>query len=170
MIVSQPNYYSSPNHEKSLGMVELPVSGRWSHPRSGRVTGDVPSSGRYFGTPAPGSGYSLKIVNDYISKLGLDDHEDHHDLIVGFGVLVSKRASLFGRSPYLPDVEFCAKLFGLGEDANPDLVEFRKMFFKGCAHSYIIQRQIADAVPDSTLRMNINQLSSVQDRLSLFKL
>lgn len=168
--MSQPNYYSSPNHEKSLGMVELPVSSRWSGPRAGRVTGDVPSSSRYFGTPAPGSGYSLKIVNDYISKLGLDDHEDNHDLIVGLGVLVSKRASLFGRSPYLPDVEFCAKLFGLGEDADPNLVEFREMFFKGCAHSYIIQRQIADAVPDSTLRMKISQLSSVADRVSLFKL
>lgn len=151
-------------------MVELPVSKRWSKPRVGSITGEVAIAGRLNGTPAPGSGYSIKIVKEFVSKLSLDDDVEVEDLIVGLGVLVSKRASLFGRSPFLPDVEFCAKLFGLDEGNQQDLGEFRKMFFKGCAHSYVIQRQISDAVPSQTLKLQLDDIDKVADRLSLFSL
>lgn len=168
--MSQPKFYLAPNHEKSLGMVELPVAKRWSKPRVGSATGDLDTPRRFNGTPAPGSGYSIKIVKDFVSKLTLDEDEHLDDLIVGFGVLVSKRASLFGRSPFLPDVQFCAKLFGLEEGDQVNLSEFRKMFFKGCAHSYVIQRQIADAVPVETLKMKPSDIDKVPDRMSLFNL
>lgn len=142
----------------------------WTKPRVGSATGDLDTLRRFIGTPAPGSGYSIKIVKDFVSKLTLDEDENVEDLIVGFGVLVSKRASLFGRGPFLPDVQFCAKLFGLEEGDQVDLSEFRKMFFKGCAHSYVIQRQIADAVPAQTFKMKSSEIDKISDRMSLFNL
>ena len=57
-------------------------------------------------------------------------------------------------------------------DLRPDLVAFRGPLFEGCAHHYDDQRDIADRVPESTLRMtpaDVAQLingSRIADRLT----
>lgn len=167
--VSQPNYVSSPNHEKALGIVELPVSGKWSSPRSGKISHSGVAVKRLAGSPGPGGGFSLRIISEQLSKLVISDTEELEDVEAGLCVLMGKRASLFGRSPMRNDFDFFSKLFGFDGSAVQDLVRFRKAFFKGASHSYLIQRQLADAVPESTLKMILEKIPEAADeRLKLF--
>lgn len=167
--MSQPKFFTSPNHEKALGRIELPPSNRWVSPRAGVVSSSNRGKRSLLGSPGPGGGFAIRLVTDQWSKIVLTDGEEHHDIEIGLGVLIAKRASLYGRSPISYDVDFFVKLFGFDGSAGAPIVDFRKMFFKGAAHSYIVQRQIADSIPESTMRLT-SELLSGKDRLSLFNL
>ncbi len=168
--MSQPNYVASPKHQTELGLVELPVSHSWVRPRVGTITPTDRSKRRLVGAPCPGEGYAFKLVRERSGKLELAEGEEHEDVLVGLAVIVGKRAGLFGRSPIAYDVDFFMKLFGFDGTADASLAEFRKMFFKGAAHSYVVQRQLADALPESTLKMTADALSSVKNRHELFRI
>lgn len=167
--VSQPRFFTSPNHEKALGRIELPISNSWVSPRAGVVSPSSRGSRRFLGSPGPGGGFAIRLVADQWPKMVLSDGEGHEDVEIGLGILISKRASLYGRSPISYDVDFFVKLFGFDGSAGVSLVDFRKMFFRGAAHGYIVQRQIADAVPNSTLRLTSDSLQG-KDKLRLFNL
>lgn len=167
--VSQPKFVSSPNHEKALGMVELPAARQWSNPRSGKITSSDANES-LMGSAGPSGGFALKLVHEQLAKMVMSDDEEAADIAIGLGVLVSKRASIFGRSPIIFDVHFFEVLFGLDGTQDQSLIEFRKMFFRGAAHSYLVQRQLADAVPESTLRLSQGALEAQIDRQKLFSL
>ena len=169
-VVSQPNYVSSPKHPTELGLVDLPVSHSWVRPRVGVITPNDRSKRRLIGAPCPGEGYALKLLRERSAKIELAEGEEREDVLVGLSVIVGKRAGLFGRSPISYDVDFFVKLFGFDGSADDSLIEFRKIFFKGAAHSYVVQRQLADALPESSLKLTIDALSSVKNRRELFKI
>lgn len=149
--------------------MRLPSANRWTG-----ITppGKAPSEGRrrLRGATGPGIGYALTLTRYHWAKVTLGEDEEPEDVIEGFGVLIGKRSSLLGRSPIAYDVDFFVKLFGFDGTADPSLIEFRRLFFRGAAHSYLVQRQIADAVPDSTSKMSLAALSETRSRQELFSL
>jgi hypothetical protein len=74
-----------------------------------------------------------------------------------------RRASLFGRAPVVFDLELAFGVWGFLDDAPADLVAYRRPRFQSAAHHYWDRRQIVDAVPESTLRM---QPADVRSRLA----
>lgn len=168
--MSQPNYVTSPKHGEALGLVELPVSHSWVGPRTGSITPADRGKRKLVGAPCPGEGYALKLVREKSAKIELAEGEDHEDVAVGMSVIIGKRAGVFGRSPITYDVDFFVKLFGFDGSADASLVDFRRMYFKGAAHNYVVQRQLADAIPDSTLKLTIDALASYPDRVQLFNI
>lgn len=157
--MSQPTFIPSPNHDKALGVTELQGSRSWSQSHRLAQKSYLRAPGRFLGTPGPSQGFGLKLVKQKLSKIVLVDTEEIEDVVHGLSVLVNKRASLFSRSPIAYDVDFFIKLFGFDGTQDFELLEFRKIFFKGASHSYLVQRQIADVIPDSTLRMTLKDLS-----------
>ncbi len=158
----------SPKHEAALGIIGPPVAHSWSRPRTGTVTPHDRSARHLLGTPGPGQGYALLLVREKASKIVIAEGEHHEDVVIGLSALIGKRATAFGRSPIVYDVDFFVQLFGFDGTADADLLEFRKMYFKGAGHSYIVQRQLADAIPESTLKLVPDALSSVKDWRQLF--
>ncbi|MDA8080839.1 MAG: hypothetical protein M0Z96_04395 [Actinomycetota bacterium] len=168
--MSQPRFVTSPKHEQALGLVELPVSTSWTQPRTGSVTPTDRTKRRLLGTPGPGQGYALRLIKEKSAKIVLTEGEEHEDVETGLSAIIGKRAASFGRSPISYDVDFFVKLFGFDGAADASLVEFRRMFFKGAGHSYVVQRQLADAIPESTLKLTLDALSSVQQWRQLFRI
>ena len=56
------------------------------------------------------------------------------------------------------------RVFGfLGDDPAPvDLIGMRTSLFEAAGHHYEVQRQIADMVPESTLRLSPAEVSQLQ--------
>jgi hypothetical protein len=71
-----------------------------------------------------------------------------------------KRASIFTRAPVVYDFELAYTLFGFLGEAPADLLKERKELFSEVSHHYEAQRQVADMVPESTLRMTPEQVRS----------
>ncbi len=168
--MSQPRFVTSPKHEQALGLVELPVSNSWTQPRAGKITPTDRSKRRLLGTPGPGQGYALRLIKEKFAKIVLSDGEEHEDVATGLSVIIGKRAASFGRSPISYDVDFFIQLFGFDGSPDNELLNFRTMFFKGAGHSYMVQRQLADAIPESTIKLTSDALSAVKHWRQLFRI
>lgn len=127
----------------------------WKPVRPGDLTGAQPR-GERLGFQGPDQGYALKLVNDvFVPLLRLGDVHGE-DAIAGCLRVALKRASIFGRAPIAHDLRLAFGLFGFLDDDPPaDLVELRRRVFDGVAHPhhYADAQAIADAVPESTLRL-----------------
>lgn len=131
----------------------LPPAQEWRADRAAEIRGDAPTDDR-LGRPGPGQGYAIKLAHLFSDRLHLTPGEHAHDVIDGCIGVANKRAALFGRSPVVHDLEVAFRVFGyLDDDAPHELVSQRKALFEAAGHHYEVQRQIADLVPDSTLRM-----------------
>ena len=133
---------------------ELPPSGEWRSDRPAEVAAHQPKR-RGMGTPGPDQGYALKLANSFHGKLELVEGEHEHDVILGCLGIALRRASTFGRSPVIHDLDLAFAVFGFtGEGATPeDLIRFRTPKFEAAGHHYEVQRELADLVPETTLRM-----------------
>lgn len=132
----------------------LPPALEWTANRPGELASHQPR-GDKLGSPGPGQGYGLKLANTFHGKLHLTDGEHEHDVILGCLGVALKRASLFGRAPVIHDFRVAFGLFGfVGDKPAADLVAFRKPLFEAAGHHYEVQRQIADLVPEDTLRLS----------------
>lgn len=142
-----PRAYSSPPRR--------PES--WEADRPGEVVvGARQPRGDMLGNPGPDQGYVLRLVRQFEGKLHLADGEARDDAFAGCIAVALKRASLFGRAPVIHDLKIAFTLWGFLDEAAPtELVERRRTMFAEVrnAHHYAEQRSIADAVPESTLRM-----------------
>jgi hypothetical protein len=69
-----------------------------------------------------------------------------------------RATSLFGRAPMVHDLNLALAMWGFLSDSPPsDLVSVRKELFHGvgnAVHHYKEGRDIADMIPESTLRMS----------------
>ena len=141
----------------------LPPALAWTTNRPAEVRGGQPS-GRKLGSPGPDQGYAIKLANMFHGKLRLANGEHEHDVIVGCLNVAMKRASLFGRAPVVHDLDVAFRVFGfLGDDPAPaDLIAMRTSLFEAAGHHYEVQRQIADMVPESTLRLSPAEVSQLQ--------
>ena len=107
------------------------------------------------GTPGPDAGYAMLLAHElFAERVETTDGVTVEDALAGAAVVASVRAALFGRAPVAKDVELALTLFGFLGGAPADLVAWRTPRFQAVAHHYHEQRQIAGAVPESTLRLD----------------
>lgn len=105
------------------------------------------------GVPGPDQGYALALAERFEERLRLSD-EEHVDDVLAVAVAIGlRRAALFGRAPVSGDIALGLNLFGYLDEAPADLVAARERYLRGAAHDYWQQLDIADAVPDPTLRL-----------------
>ncbi len=139
-----PRAYESP--------VRRPDSWRKDRPAE---LGSFQPRGPLMGSPGPDIGYAIKLLALFGDKVVLTDHEHAKDAAAGATAIAMKRAALFGRAPVVHDLTLAYTVFGfLDAQPDPELVAARKELFTeaGAHHGYPLQRRIADAVPDETLR------------------
>ena len=150
--LNQPKVYSSPPRRR----------GSWSANRPGEVVGTVQPSGPAVGNQGPDQGYVVKLAKRFEDQLVLAPGEHAADALEGACAVALRRASLYGRAPIADDVEIALGLFGFLGDADDELVAFRRELFDEVHHStihYFAAREIADIVPEATLRMTPDQVA-----------
>lgn len=158
--MAQPEYVPGPSPAKTRrgalvpGEV-LPGHPGWKADRPGdHVPGQRPPSGPAFGSPGPDQGYGLLLAKRFEARLQLKPGESADDAIAGCLGIALRRASMFHRAPVHPDFELAFGIWGfLTTDPPDDLVAARRRLFEAAAHHYWDQREIAGAVPESTLRL-----------------
>ena len=130
----------------------LPPPRKWTATRPGDLVGRQPS-GHMLGNPGPDQGYGLALAQLFAGKLQLTTGEEEADAMAGGVAVALRRASMYGRAPVIYDFDLAFSLWGFLGDAPEDLVAFRKPLFAGASHHYNHQREIADLVPEATLRL-----------------
>lgn len=152
--MTQPKFAPIVESAEVRDSMRLPVAEPWvahrpadyrSNPREPRQ----PNTG----IRGPDQGYALHLAERYAGRLVLDESEHAEDVLAGAVAIALKRASLLGRAPVSTDLELALRLFGYLADAAPEIVEARKRAFAGAAHDYWQQRDLADFVPEATLRL-----------------
>lgn len=141
-----PRAYSSPPRRPESWVAERPGE---------VVDGGQPRADR-LGNQGPDQGYVLRIVRSFEGQLTLEKGEAEEDAFAGAIAVALKRASLFGRAPVIHDLTVAFTVWGFLDDDPPaELVELRRHRFEEVRnpHHYAEQRAIADAVPESTLRL-----------------
>lgn len=114
------------------------------------------------GATGPDTGYGLKLARRFVDRLQLTEGIAAEDAVAGCFPVGTKRATLFGRAPVIYDFELAFTLWGFLGGAPSDLIEARRPLFHACSHHYWDQRDLADAVPETTLRLTPAQ---VRERL-----
>ncbi len=149
----ESRYYTSPDV----------VPGAWKPERPGVVEGQQPV-GPGLGTQGPDQGFALALARRLAPKLHLDERERLEDVIRGCVGIALRRASLFGRAPVIHDLTVAFTIWEFFEEQpRDDLLERRIELFEGVGnvhHHYAEGRVIADMVPESTLRMSPQQVTS----------
>jgi hypothetical protein len=150
--MAQPEYV--PAGPTTRVSERLPTPLAWKADRPGEVVhqGGQPTGDR-FGTAGPDQGYALKLARRWEDKVVLASGEQRADVMTGCVAVALKRATAFSRAPVIFDIEAALALFGYLTNAGTELVAFRKPLFEGCVHSYNQVRDIADRVPEHTLRL-----------------
>ncbi|MDQ1374294.1 MAG: hypothetical protein QOJ09_1632 [Actinomycetota bacterium] len=149
----QPDYVPMTRADEVRPAERMPVPEQWLAGRPGEVVATGPPHGKRFGTPGPDQGFGLKLARHLGPRLQLDEHEHLDDAVAGCAAVGLKRAALWGRAPVVYDMELAYTLWGYLGAAPRELVEFRHRLFLGAHHEYWSQRDIADRVPDATLRL-----------------
>ena len=146
-------FYESPDH----------VPDTWMPDRPGEIDGFQPSGDR-LGSPGPDQGFAIKIANSLRPLLHHTAGENEDDIVQGCLGVALRRASLFSRAPVVHDLTVAFTIWGFyDEDPDPELVRARSAMFEGLrhvGHHYTEARQVADAVPESTLRMSPEAVGS----------
>ena len=149
----------------------LPPPERWIADRPGETVNGAQQSGDGFGSAGPDQGYALFLGKRFSEKLELQPGEHKADVIAGCLGVATKRASLFGRGPVISDWEVAFNVWGSLGGAPAVVVQKRVELFAEASHHYWKRRAIADAVPESTLRMTPQMvraaMNSGQELLSL---
>ena len=113
--------------------------------------------GRRMGSQGPDQGFALMIAERLSPRLELQGRERLDDAIRGCLGIALRRASLFSRAPVVHDLTIAFTIWGFFDEAPPeDLIGRRPQLFEGVGnvnHHYAEGREIADLVPESTLRM-----------------
>lgn len=155
-VVDTSRTYSSPDT----------VPAPWQANRPGDFSGFQPS-GERLGYQGPDQGFALKIANGFRDRLRLQPGEHAADAIRGCLGIALRRASLFSRAPVVHDLTVAFTIWGFlhRPDASPlpgDLLAERLRRFEGLGHGhhYTEARELADLVPETTLRMTPSQAAA----------
>lgn len=150
--VEPVRYYESPDF----------VPTGWQPGRPGEIEGRQPAGDR-LGYQGPDQGYIITLANRAASRVRVSAGEHVEDALRGCSLIALRRASMYGRAPSVYDLNLALSLWGYLSDAPPaDLVAVRKELFIGVGHvhHYKEGRDIADMVPESTLRMTPDEVAS----------
>ncbi|CAN5826393.1 MAG: hypothetical protein ACR2HP_13830 [Ilumatobacteraceae bacterium] len=137
--------YTSPDH----------VPTEWRADRPGDLTGRQPTGTR-LGYQGPDQGYALLLASRVRPEVVTQPHEHVADAVAGATAIALRRASVFGRAPVIHDLRMAFTMWGWFDGSPPDeLVALRRDAFEGVAdtlHHYDLLRDLADSVPEETLR------------------
>ncbi|HKH87785.1 MAG TPA: hypothetical protein VKA05_03140 [Acidimicrobiales bacterium] len=157
--MTQPKFAPTLESGEVRDILKLPVPEPWTTHRPADYRPAPHRSERpNGGIPGPDQGYALYLAERLHDRLRLTGNERADDVLVGAVMIGLRRASLFGRAPVTADVELALELFGYLDEALPDQIEAREQHFSGAAHDYWQQRDIADGVPESTLRLTLPEV------------
>jgi hypothetical protein len=154
--VTQPKFAPILPNDEVRELDKLPPPQRWEPHRPGELP-QAPEAARRRGRGAagPDQGYALLLAERFREHLVLSAGEDEEDVMVGATTVAMRRAALFGRAPVIADLELVLRLLGYLDQAPTEVVlSARRKAVAGIAHDYWLQRQLADAVPDETLRLS----------------
>ncbi len=148
-----PRTYESPDH----------VPDHWLPRRPAELAGRQPVAPQ-LGYQGPDQGYALVLAERLRDRLQLQPGEDPDDAIIGCLGVALRRASVFGRAPTIHDLTIAFTIWGFLDASPPaELVELRRRLFRGVRmvdHRYREGREIADRVPDATLRKSHQQVAA----------
>ncbi len=161
--MAQPEYVPLSPADRVRPAERLPVPDSWRQDRPAEITTPGAPTGRRFGTPGPDQGYALKLAERFEERLELGPGEHAEDAVAGCLGVALRRAALFGRAPVVHDLELAFTLWGFLGGAPAELVEVRMPLFQGVSHDYDRQREIAERVAESTLRLTP---AAVRERLA----
>ena len=143
--------YESPDH--------VPAS--WMPDRKAEVSGFQPS-GRRLGYQGPDQGYALTLANRYRKQIKVRKGETVEDAICGTVAIALRRASIYGRGPVIHDIKLAFGIWAwLDEQVPEELAASRRTLFEGVGnviHHYAESRDVADRVPESTLRLTPDEV------------
>jgi hypothetical protein len=152
--MTQPSYVPIVEADQVRPAYRLRTPDDWRQGRVAELRNPDMPRGREMGTPGPDQGYAMLLADDlFAERVVTSDGVRVEDALAGCVVVASARAALYGRAPVAKDVELALTLFGFLGGAPADLVTWRTPRFQAVAHHYHEQRRIADAVPESTLRL-----------------
>ncbi len=142
--------YGSPQH----------VPEPWSTNRPAEITGRQPI-GERLGYQGPNQGYVLTLASYLRPKVVVTKNEHVEDALRGCTFIALRRASLFSRAPVVHDLTLALTIWGFMDSAAPaDLIATRAELFSGLdntLHHYAQGRALADSIPESTLRLSVQQ-------------
>jgi hypothetical protein len=168
--MTQPDYVPISAADRVRPVERLPVARAWRADRPSDETNARVPTGPRFGRTGPDLGYGLKLARRFEDRLELAEGESAHDALAGCFAVGSRRAAVFGRAPVIYDMEFAFTCWGYLGESPADLVTFRVPLFRGAAHDYWIQRDIADRIHDEILRLTPAQVRArLTDWRSLLK-
>jgi hypothetical protein len=157
--MTQPSYVPIGEADQVRPAYRLRTPADWRQDRVAELLTPVHPRGRDLGVPGPDQGYALLVAHQlFADRLELTAGITVEDTLVGSAAVASSRSALFGRAPVGKDVELALVLFGFLGPAPSDLVSWRAPLFQAAAHHYRQQRRIAEAVPESTLRLTPDQV------------
>ena len=160
--MTQPEYVPVIPADRVRRDDRLPPPHSWRADRPADGLGPNRPAGPRLGATGPDTGYGLKLARRFVDRLQLTEGISAEDAVAGCFAVGTKRATLFGRAPVIYDFELAFTVWGFLGGAPPDLIEARAPLFRACSHQYWDQRDIADAVPEATLRLTPAQ---VRERL-----
>jgi hypothetical protein len=157
--MTQPKFAPVAESGEVREAYKLPVAAEWLSHRPSDYTPRPRAGNRpNMGIPGPDQGYALHLAERLRHRLKLTDVEHAEDVLTGATMIGLRRASLYGRAPVSHDIELGLHLFGYLDGAPEELVEARERLFAGIAHDYWQQRDLADLVPEATLRLTVAQV------------
>lgn len=150
--VEPVRYYESPEF----------VPDNWTPGRPAEIEGRQPT-GERLGYQGPDQGYIITLAERARARVKVTAAESIEDVLRGCSLIALRRASLFGRAPVVHDLNLALTMWGyLSDSPPPDQVSVRKELFIGVGnvHHYKQGRELADMVPESTLRMSPQEVAS----------
>jgi hypothetical protein len=151
--MAQPEFVPVAGIDEVRPSENVPPSKRWMATRPGETVDGRMPEGDGFGNQGPDQGYALFLARRFFDKLELVEGEHRGDVVAGCLGVATKRASIFGRAPVIYDWEVAFSVWGYLGGASTSVVQKRVELFAEAAHHYWKRRAIADAVPETTLRM-----------------
>lgn len=151
--MTQPSFVPVVEADQVRRAYQLHVPSIWTSSRPSELSGTRAPSGSSLGTPGPDQGFALKLARRFENRLVLGAGEHAEDAISGCTAVAMRRAALFGRAPVIHDLTLSFTLWGFLYGAPSDLVAAREPLFRSASHHYRVQRTIADAVSETTLRL-----------------
>lgn len=150
--MSAPDYVPVILADKARTSLPMPPSRRWTATRPADLDRGQPS-GPMLGSQGPDQGYALRLAQLFVDRLKLAEGENKADVMAGCVAIAIRRASLFGRAPVIHDLELAFGIWGFLGDAPADLNAYRREWFFGAGHDYWSRREIANQIPEATLRL-----------------
>lgn len=157
--MAAPEYVPTTLAERPRRGLSLPPSRRGRELVRPATLGPEQPSGPMLGNPGPDPGYALLLARSVEPELQLAPGEHREDAVAGCLGVALKRAAMFGRAPVIHDVRVAFRIFGFLGGAPDELVTHRKPLFEAASHHYWDQREIADSVPESTLRLSHTEVA-----------